>query len=139
MAKVTRLGAAGVALMMTLAPALGEEPTPWQDTITGQIEAMRAGDAEAALSYAGLSFKAAFPDARLFLAAVAQSGYEPIFTSARHSFGDFQMLEAGSVMQQVHLVGKDQHLYVLYYQLGEEKDGWRVEGVQLIDSKAIGV
>lgn len=35
------------------------------------------------------------------------------------------------VLQQVTLVGKDQWLYGAIYQLIEEPEGWRVQGVQL--------
>lgn len=135
----THLGAVGLALMLVVPVAAQQEATPWQDTITGQIEAMRIGDAATALGYAGAAFQVAFPDPAAFLVVVAQSGYEPILTSASHSFGPFQKLDAKSVMQQVHLVGKDQRLYEVFYQLMEEPGGWRVEGVQLTNSNAIGV
>ena len=37
------------------------------------------------------------------------------------------------------LVGNDQSLYEAFYQLAEEKDGWRVQGVQLVKQAGMGV
>ena len=59
--------------------------------------------------------------------------------SRSHSFGTFQKLGDKAVVQEVKFVGNDQKLYEAFYQLAEEPDGWRVQGVQLIKQNAIGV
>ena len=132
-----------VAMVLALlggSAARAEEPAPpWQQTITGQVEAMRAHDAGKALSFASELFQTSFPDPRTFLAAIEQWGYAPIMDSRSHTFGPYQRLGEASVMQQVKFVGKDQRLYDAIYQLTEEPSGWRVVGVQLMAPNAIGV
>ena len=112
---------------------------PWQDVITSQIEAFRHKDAIGAMKWAGAGFQVAFPTPEAFFVAIIQSGYSAIMDSRSHSFGTFQKLGDKAVVQEVKFVGNDQKLYEAFYQLAEEPDGWRVQGVQLIKQNAIGV
>ena len=133
----------GLALMILalVAPTLAQEgDTPWQATVTAQIEAFRASDGAAALEMAGQAFKAQFEDPDLFVAAIAASGYGPIVTSRSHSFGTFERVNETRVLQVVRFVGPDQSLYEAVYELGDEPDvGWRVLGVALRKQAGIGV
>jgi hypothetical protein len=112
---------------------------PWQSVITSQIEAFRAKDAPGAFKYAGAGFQVAFPTAEAFFGAIVGSGYAPIMESRSHTFGEFQKMGDKAVVQEVKLVGNDQSLYEAFYQLAEEADGWRVQGVQLLKQAGIGV
>ena len=122
-------------------PAAGQSnDTPWQATVTAQIEAFRASDGAAALDMASQAFKAQFEDPDLFVAAIAASGYAPIVTSRSHSFGTFDKVSKTQVLQVVRFVGPDQTLYEAVYQLTDEPDvGWRVQGVALRKEAGIGV
>jgi hypothetical protein len=108
------------------------DPSPWQDVITGQIEAFRKGDGKTALGYAGAAFQKTFADPDTFMISIAASGYGPIFTSVSHSFGRFTQPDANSVVQVVELIGPRQESYEAIYALGKEAGGWRVEGVELM-------
>ena len=147
------LAAAG--LLLTLgAPAVlaAEAPPPapaaptaklpdaaaWQGVITGQVEAFRRGDAVAAFGFAGAPFQKAFPDATSFMLSIAAAGYAPIFISVSHSFGEFQQVDATTVVQQVTFNGPNQDVYIAIYLLTLEPAGWRVEGVQLAKEDMIG-
>lgn len=114
-------------------------PTPWQDVITGQVQAFRDQDAKTALSFAGKGFQAAFPSPESFYISIMSSGYAPIGLSASHSFGSFQMVGDDSVAQVVKFIGAKQELYEAIYLLTQEDAGWRVQGVQLAKTPAIGV
>ena len=130
------------ALLLALVfPAQAQESdAPWQATVTGQIEAFRAGDGVAALDFAAAGFKAQFTDPNDFIKAIAASGYGPIVASRSHSFGDFTKVSDTVVMQVVKLVGPDQGLYEALYQLAEEPDvGWRVQGVALRKEPGVGI
>lgn len=129
---------AGVMAEEAIVPAV-PGPEAWQGTITAQIEAFRTHDSNMALSMAGKAFRASFPDAETFYLTIVHSGYAPIALSRTHQFGDYRMVDADTVMQEVKLIGADQSLYSAQYLLGREPDGWRVEGVQLKDEKAIGI
>ena len=112
---------------------------PWQEVITGQIEAFRHHDAPAALSFAGASFQESFPDATVFFRVIMGSGYAPIMLSQGHSFGAFEMIGADGVVQVVTLVGPDRQLYRAVYELRREPAGWRVQGVALTGPLGLGV
>lgn len=130
-----------MAFALALPAAAQNETMPWQASVTGQIEAFRAGDGTAALSFAAKAFRTQFegqPDA--FVAAIAASGYSPIVASRSHTFGEFEQVSDTSVMQVVKFVGPDQSLYEAMYQLADEPDeGWRVQGVALRKEAGIGI
>jgi hypothetical protein len=112
---------------------------PWQDVISSQIQAFRDHDAPAAFSFAGAGFQVTFPSAEAFFEAIVTSGYAPIMNSTSHSFGKFEKLGETAVVQEVQLIGNDQALYAAVYQLSEEENGWRVQGVQLIKQPGIAI
>jgi hypothetical protein len=139
-----RVWLALVMMLVAAAPVVAQDnsgavATPWQDVITNQVQAFRDHDAKAALSYAGQGFQAAFPSAEQFYVSIMGSGYAPIRLSASHSFGSFQMVGDKSVAQVVKFVGSKQELYEAIYLLTEEPAGWRVQGVQLSKTPAIGI
>lgn len=113
--------------------------TPWQDVITAQVQAFRDRDAKTALSFAGRGFQATFPSPETFFVTIMRSGYTPIMESRSHSFGAFQMVGGKSVAQQVTFTGANQQLYDAVYLLTEEESGWRVQGVQLTQTGAVGI
>jgi hypothetical protein len=139
----SRFCAALMALFLLAQPLAAEEPaapgTPWQEVISSQIQAFREHDAPTAFSYAGAGFQVAFQDAEVFFEAIVTSGYAPIMESRSHSFGDYQLLGARAVVQEVRFVGKDQELYGAVYQLSEEASGWRVQGVQLFKQPGMAI
>ena len=119
--------------------ARAQEATPWQEVITGQVQAFRDHDAPAALSFAGQGFQTRFKSPEEFFVVIMGSGYGPIMESRSHSFGSFQMIDAKTVAQQVRFSGADQRLYEAIYVLVEETAGWRVQGVQLAKTGAVGI
>lgn len=143
-----RVSAAGLlaALLMLGAQALAQDEAPsvvalepWQGVITSQIEAFRAKDAPGAFQYAGSGFQRVFSSAQVFFDTIISAGYAPIMESRSHSFGRFMMFGDKAVLQEVRLVGNDQTLYEAFYQLTEEADGWRVQGVQLLKRSGVGI
>jgi hypothetical protein len=135
--------AAAIGAMLMTTPLRAEDAAPvpdeWQAVITGQIQAFRDHDPDAALSYAASGFKSTFSDSKVFFVTIMSGGYAPIMTSRSHSFGEFKVLGPDAVLQEVLLVDSDQKLYRAIYQLGREADGWRVQGVQMMKQEGIGV
>ena len=119
--------------------ARADEAAPWQDVITSQVQAFRDHDAPAALSFAGQGFQTRFKSAEEFFVTIMGSGYAPIMQSRSHSFGPFQKIDDKTVAQQVRFAGADQRLYEAVYVLVEEEAGWRVQGVQLAKTAAVGI
>jgi len=119
--------------------AQADESASWQDVITSQVQAFRDHDAPAALSFAGQGFQTRFKSAEEFFVTIMGSGYAPIMQSRSHSFGAFQKIDDKTVAQQVRFAGADQRLYEAIYVLVEEEAGWRVQGVQLAKTAAVGI
>lgn len=113
--------------------------TPWQDVITGQLEAFRRGDGAGALNFAAMGFKQSFADPDLFFQSIVGSGYGPLVESRSHSFGEFTLMGDTAVGQIVDLVGSDQKLYRAVYQLVLEPEGWRVQGVALSEEPGLAI
>jgi hypothetical protein len=139
-----RAAFAAMVLALVAAPAFAEDPVaaadaPWQDVITGQIQAFRDHDAPVAFSFAGAGFQESFPSAEAFFATIIGSGYAPIMESVSHSFGRFEKLAAKAVVQEVRFVGPGQELYGAVYQLTEEESGWRVQGVQMFKEAGVAI
>ena len=111
----------------------------WQGVISSQIQAFRVHDSPGALKFASAEFQKSFTDPELFYKAIIGSGYQPIADSKSESFGPFQLLTEDAALQDVRLTGADQSVYEAIYQMVREAAGWRVSGVQLVKTKAIGV
>ena len=133
--------AMAVMLMGLVAPVQAQDEAAWQATITGQIEAFRAGDGAAALTFAAVGFRTQFAEQpEAFYAAIIASGYEAIVRSRSHSFGEFKRIDELTVLQVVDFVGPDQGLYSALYELGDEAgEGWRVRGVALRREAGVGI
>lgn len=121
------------------APRMVEPASEWQSAITGQIEAFRQHDATGAFSYAGAVFRVSFPDAATFYEVIRASGYEPLMKSRTHTFGEFVRIDDKTVAQFVHIIGSDNLLYEALFRMGEEADGWRVEGVALAKKPGVAI
>ena len=121
------------------APPPDASAAEWQQVISSQIQAFRDHDAAAAFSFAAASFQQRYTDPKAFFAAILGAGYAPIMNSRSESFGAYQMVADGVVLQDVKLVAQDQTLYDAVYQLTKEANGWRVSGVQLGQTPGIGV
>ena len=129
---MVRFFVALVFFLSSIGLALSQEATPWQATVTGQIEALQSGNAEIALDLASAGFRETYTDPERFLADVKRSGYGPIAEARSHSFGTYEKTESGVVLQVVKLVGPNLDLYEAVYQLMDEPgQGWRVLGVVL--------
>ena len=111
----------------------------WQGSITSQIQAFRTHDAPGALKLASAEFHKSFTDPELFYKAIIGSGYQPIVDSRSESFGDHKLIAPDMALQDVKLLGTDQSVYEAIYQMVKEPEGWRVAGVQLLKTPAIGV
>ncbi|MCP8883846.1 DUF4864 domain-containing protein [Devosia sp. XJ19-1] len=129
-----------LSVLMLVPVAAQDNETPWRETVTGQIEALRSGDGIAALGFAGAGFRAAYQDPQKFVDDVTRSGYGPIASSRSHSFGAFRAVAPGAVVQEVEFVDADGRVWEAIYQLADERDeGWRVQGVVLRSTAGIGI
>jgi hypothetical protein len=146
---MTKFSLAGalVALILLIVPVAADDAKPpadpspieWQAPIAGQILAFRNHDAPGALSFAAASFHKTYADPTDFFIAIIASGYAPIMNSTSQTFGPYKLIAPDQVLQEVKLTGTDQAIYEAIYVLSMEADGWRVSGVQLTKTQAVGV
>ena len=145
---MTKLSLVGVlmAFLLSVVPVAADDvkpadpsPVEWQAAIAGQILAFRNHDAPGALSFAADSFKKSFSDPNVFFVTIIGSGYAPIMNSTSQTFGPYKLVAPDQVLQDVKLLGTDQAIYEAIYMLSKEADGWRVNGVQLQKTNAVGV
>ena len=124
-------------------PALGDDSRTatlaWQEVISLQIEAFRNRDASTAFRFAGEGFQLSYSSAEAFFLAIVTSGYAPIMDSVSHSFGPFREQGEAGIVQDVLIVASDRVIYNATYQLAEEAEGWRVQGVQLRRTEGISI
>jgi hypothetical protein len=124
-------------------PAISQEiqthPSAWQAVISGQIEAFRAGQDATALFYAGKFFRSAYTSPANFVRAIRLQGYEAIFESVGHTFGNYDLVTETSVLQIVDFQGGDLHAYRALYQVGLEDEGWRIQGVMLREMPGVNI
>jgi hypothetical protein len=144
-----KLLSTAVVLLLALftTPLLAQDtPAPadpdaieWQSVIAGQILAFRTHDAVGALHFAGAAFHQTYSDPKQFFLAIIGAGYAPIMESHGQSFGPYKKVADDLVIQDVMITGNDQSVYEAIYQLRKEAEGWRVLGVQLSKTPAVGV
>ncbi len=98
-----------------------------RQTISRQIEAFRADDADLAFSFAAPKIQDRFGDASRFVAMVKR-GYRPVYRPREFEFTD--LLEVrGKPTQRLVVVGPDDEVFSAYYMMQRQPDGgWRIEG-----------
>ena len=129
-----------MALAGTATAQDNHAPDAWQAVITSQIEALRVGDAPTVLDLSDAHLRQSFSDPAQFIEGIKAWGYGPIIDSRAHSFGPFQLLSPGEVVQDVNFVGADQVLFQAQFLVGLEGDVWRVHRVgPLVRTPGVGV
>jgi len=126
------MGAIALALALANAasPARADEEAV-RATITAQLEAFRADDAEAAYAYAAPSIKRLFPTAERFITMVRR-GYGPVYDARMPVFLRSRELGAGRFAQEVGFTDEDGAAWTALYTLEEQDDGtWRIAGCYL--------
>ena len=107
-----------------------------QSTISGQIEAFRADDFDQAFSFASPNIRGMFGTPDNF-GLMVRRGYPMVWRP-----GDLKFLELrdeqGLLWQKVMVQDQDGTFFVLDYQMIETSDGWRINGVYLVQAPQVG-
>ncbi|GAA4113985.1 DUF4864 domain-containing protein [Aminobacter aganoensis] len=102
-----------------------------QGSISGQLQAFRAGDNATAYGYAAPNVKRIFPTLDAFMGMVT-GGYKPVHRPQSFDFGKSREMSPSAIAQQVLIVGPDGKDYEAVYTLELQPDGiWRITGVSL--------
>ena len=107
-----------------------------QGTIQNQLEAFKAGNDEAAYSFAAPNVKKIFPSLDIFMNMVT-GAYKPVHKPQNYAFGKVEE-SSTQIIQQVMIVGPDGKDYEAVYTLELQPDGvYRITGVSLRASNSL--
>jgi hypothetical protein len=102
--------------------------------VSGQIDAFRHDDGNAAYGYASPAIRDLFPTADIFMNMV-RKGYPPVYRPQSVTFGQVTASPSGP-QQKVFLTGPDGKSYVAIYTLQRQPDGsWKINGCVLVEDK----
>ena len=126
------LSLAVVALCLGTPAIAGDaEVKAAQTTIDSQLKAFLRDDGAAAYSFAAPGIKQMFPTVESFMDMVT-GGYAPVRRPRSYAFGKAEEIGAGSIVQQMLIVGPDGKDYEAVYTLELQPDGqYRITGVSL--------
>jgi hypothetical protein len=106
-----------------------------REVVQAQLDAFAADDAPRAFSYAGPGIRRMFGTADRFLALVKAS-YPVVYRPASVAFLVPEAV-GDKVIQGVHFTDAAGRLWLALYRLQRQgSDGWRIDGCQLVESRA---
>ncbi|MEL7097286.1 MAG: DUF4864 domain-containing protein [Pseudomonadota bacterium] len=128
-----RLATLLIALMLALPAAAQEEPI--QNTISRQIDAFKVDDFREAFTFASPMIQGIFRTPENFGRMVSQ-GYPMVWRPAEVQYLDLRE-ENGALIQKVMITDQEGGVHLLDYRMIETPDGWKINGVSLLDSGAV--
>ncbi len=124
-----------VAVMLAM-PVWAEEPEI-EATISNQIEAFQADDFTRAFTFASPNIRRIFRTPENFGRMVTQ-GYPMVWRPAAVEYLE-QRTEAGAIWQKVRITDQKGGVHILDYRMLQTEDGWKINGVQLLESSSVAV
>jgi hypothetical protein len=122
----------GLVLACGLGFGVAAQGTEIQDTISRQLEAFQADDFATAFTFASPNLRSYFRTPEVFGQMVTQ-GYPMVWRP-----GDVRYLElreeGGSHWQKVMITDQAGRVHILQYRMIDTPEGWRINGVQILDS-----
>ena len=106
-----------------------------QATITAQIEAFKMDDFDEAFTYASPNIQGIFGNAENF-GTMVRGGYPMVWRPAEVRYLDLRDV-AGYLWQRVMITDASGTVHVLDYQMVKLENGWKINGVQLLDKSAV--
>lgn len=122
----------GAVTGLGLATALTAQDTDIQATISSQLQAFQADDFGAAFEFASPNLQRLFQTPENFERMVTK-GYPMVWRP-----GDVRYLalrqEGSTYWQRVMITDQSGRVHILEYRMLETGAGWRINGVQILDS-----
>ncbi len=98
--------------------------------IAAQIQAFKADDFVTAFTFASPNIQRLFGDPDNF-GAMVRNGYPMVWRPAHVRFLELREV-AGNLWQKVMITDGDGRVHLLDYQMVQQADGWKINGVQLL-------
>ena len=130
------LGAVLGAVMAASAGGQEGPETAIQGTIASQIEAFKADDFAQAFTFASPSIQQLFGTPERF-GMMVQQGYPMVWRPGEVRYLELREI-GGRLWQKVMVRDQSGQLHVLDYQMVKGKNGWKINGVQILPSPDVG-
>jgi len=98
--------------------------------ITAQIQAFKADDFDTAFTFASPRIQNLFRTPENF-GAMVRNGYPMVWRPADVRFLELREV-AGSLWQKVMILDGEGRVHILDYQMVQQENGWKINGVQLL-------
>lgn len=125
----------GVALAASMASATWAQGTEIEGVIGNQIDAFKADNFEQAFEFAAPNIRNIFRTPENFGRMVTQ-GYPMVWRPAEVTYLELRE-ENGSYWQKVQIVDAQGRVHVLDYRMLDTDSGWKINGVQLLESAGV--
>ena len=125
----------GVALAASMVGAAWAQGTEIEGVIGNQLEAFKADDFAEAFEFASPSIRGIFGTPENFGRMVTR-GYPMVWRPAEVSYLELRK-ENGSYWQKVRIVDSDGRVHILDYRMLDTETGWKINGVQLLESVGV--
>jgi hypothetical protein len=104
--------------------------------ISAQIEALKVDDFERAFSFASPGIREMFGTSERF-GQMVREGYPMVWRPGEVRFSDLDRRD-GRTLQRMLVTDGAGALYVLEYEMVRGEDGWRIDGVRILDEEGVG-
>lgn len=118
-------------VFVATAASAQDADTAIRNTIQNQIEAFRADDFDTAFTFASPNIQGIFVTPDNF-GTMVKRGYPMVWRPDTVEFGDLQDRDGG-LWQRVIIRDAEGKLHGLDYLMLETADGWKINGVQLVE------
>lgn len=125
----------GMALASAMAGAAWAQGTEIEGVISSQIEAFKTDNFDEAFEFASPSIKGMFRTPENFGRMVTQ-GYPMVWRPSEVTYLELRE-ENGSYRQKVQIVDSEGRVHVLDYTMLDTEQGWKINGVQLLESAGV--
>ena len=125
----------GAALAISMTGAAWAQGTEIEGVISDQIDAFKADNFAEAFEFASPNIRGIFGTPENFGRMVTQ-GYPMVWRPSEVTYLELRQ-ENGSYWQKVQIVDAEGRVHVLDYRMLETDNGWKINGVQLLESAGV--
>ncbi|RBW52351.1 DUF4864 domain-containing protein [Ruegeria sp. A3M17] len=119
-----------ISLSAGLATGAFAQSAEIEANITAQIQAFKADDFATAYTFASPNIQSFFGTPENF-GAMVRNGYPMVWRPADVRFLELREV-AGALWQKVMITDSNGQVHVLDYQMVQQENGWKINGVQLL-------
>lgn len=124
-----------LALAFGLASVASAKDAEIKGVISSQIEAFKADDFAGAFEFAHPNIRGIFQTPENFGRMVTQ-GYPMVWRPAEVTYLELRDI-GGELWQKVQIVDAEGVVHLLDYRMRQTSDGWKISGVQLLQSEGL--